>query len=371
MKINITKPTRTSRIRGFLSALTGLALLMAAGSPAYAGKGHAGDFIVMPPQFHPYGQSYGIYTQWAERLAQVGPIWFLTTPGFSPVASDLARFEQQTLSPAKRKFRSTEGHVCPDDHSMPEMVHLVDLILAHQGTSDAFSIDASGRVQLTIPNDNDVAALNTVHDRWDAGVRSIPGSNFDESFWEFKEKLQAVATPAFAISTCHATFNYFAVPFLPSEAASMERLQFFINHSQHTYLPPVKATPEFLVAQGLPLDCGAICCFVDPNWSGQDADLRLSPRIFGGTSGYNWASTTGTPYPVTSDPDASFDATGAVTVTLTVYRESGVATFMKLGDTASFRIIYGTVDKGTWKAEVTGGTTATGSRATFTLRSRI
>ena len=371
MKTNITKITRTSRISGFLSALTGLALLMAAGSPAFAGKGNVGDANVMPPQFHPYGQSFGIYAQWAERLAQLGPVWFLTTPGFSPVPSDLARFEKHSLSPAKSKFRSAGSHVCPHDHSMPEMIHLVNLILAYQGTSSAFSADAWGRVQLTIPNDNDVAALNAVHDRWDAEEGSIPGRNFDEAFWEFKGKLQTVATPAFTVSTCHAEFNYFAVPFLPSEAASMDRLQFFINNSQHTYLPPVKCTPEFLAAQGLPLDSGAVCCFVDPNWSGRDINALVSPQVFGGGSGANWASTTATPYLVTQNPDTSFDAAGASTVTFTAYRAAGVATFMTVGDTAGFRISYNGQDMGMWKAEIIGGTTATGSRATFILRNRI
>ncbi len=227
-------------------------------------------------------------------------------------------------------------------------------------------------MQLTIPNDNDVAALNALHDRWDAEVSSIPGRNFDEAFWEFKEKLQAVATPAFTISTCHADFNYFAVPFLPSEAASMDRLQFFINHSQHTYLPPVKCTAEFLAAPGLPLDSGAICCFVDPNWSGKDSNPLVSPRVFGGTVGYNWGSTTATPYVVTQNPDTSYDpVSGASTVQFTVYRAAGVATFMKLGDTAGFRITCAGEDKGMWKAEIIGGTTATGSRATFLLKNRI
>jgi hypothetical protein len=371
MKTDTSIPPRTSRTTRFLSALTGLALL-ATGSPAFAGKADAGDSKVMPAQFHPYGQSFGMYAGWAERMAQLGPVWFLTLPGFSHVPADQQRFANQILSPAKRKFRSGEVHVC-ENHAMPEMVYLVDLILAHQGASDAFSRDAWGRVQLSIPNNYDVAVLNAVRARWDAEVGALPGSNFDAALWEFKEKLQTVATPAFTISTCHEAFNYFAVPFLPSEAASMDRLQFFINYSQHTYLPPVKATPEFLAAQGLPLDCGAVCCFVDPNYAGQDSYSTLSPRIFGGSStgGYNWGSTTADPFTVLTNPDTTVDTYGFPSTTFTVYRASGVATFLTLGDTAAVKISYAGRDYGMWKAIIVGGTTATGSRATFRLVSRL
>lgn len=92
MKNNITQLPRTSRTSGFLSALIGLALLAAAGSPAFAGNGNVGNPNIMPPQSHPYGLSYA---EWAERYwqwdhagaasAQSVPVWFIGKAPFSPV----------------------------------------------------------------------------------------------------------------------------------------------------------------------------------------------------------------------------------------------------------------------------------------------
>jgi hypothetical protein len=104
MKNSTTKHRYTSRTSGFLSALTGMALLAAAGSPASAGKGNVGNSNIMPPQSRPYGLSYA---EWAERFwqwahsfpatanpasgtappesAQSGPVWFLASAPFSPV----------------------------------------------------------------------------------------------------------------------------------------------------------------------------------------------------------------------------------------------------------------------------------------------
>ena len=104
MKNNITKHRHTSRTGGFLSALTGMALLAATGSPAFAGKGNVGNSNIMPPQSRPFGLSYA---EWAERFwqwaqsfpgtanpangtappesAQSGPVWFLASAPFSPV----------------------------------------------------------------------------------------------------------------------------------------------------------------------------------------------------------------------------------------------------------------------------------------------
>jgi hypothetical protein len=104
MKNNIPQLTRTSRTSGFLSALIGLALLAAAGSPAFAGAGNLGNPRVFPPQSHPYGLSYAEwaerYWQWSQAFpstanpatgtapaesAQAGPVWFLASAPFSPV----------------------------------------------------------------------------------------------------------------------------------------------------------------------------------------------------------------------------------------------------------------------------------------------
>lgn len=104
MKNNITQLTRTSRASGVLSALIGLALLAAAGLPAFAGNGNVGNPNIMPPQSHPNGLSYA---EWAERFwqwaqafpananpangtappesAQSGRVWFLASGPFSPV----------------------------------------------------------------------------------------------------------------------------------------------------------------------------------------------------------------------------------------------------------------------------------------------
>lgn len=94
MHNNIAQFTRASRTSGFLSALIGLALLAAAGSPALAGNGNIGNPNIMPPQSHPNGLSYA---EWAERFwlwahaggnaasPQPGPVWFLASAPFKPV----------------------------------------------------------------------------------------------------------------------------------------------------------------------------------------------------------------------------------------------------------------------------------------------
>ncbi len=68
MKTKMTphhRPSRTSRV---LFALTGLALLAATASPAFAaGVGNVGNPDIMPPQSHPYGLSYA---EWAARYWQ-------------------------------------------------------------------------------------------------------------------------------------------------------------------------------------------------------------------------------------------------------------------------------------------------------------
>ena len=92
MKITTTL-TRTLRTRGIRSALIGIALLAAAGSPAIAGGGNVGNSNIMPPQSRPHGASYA---EWAERFwlwahgggtadsPQSGPVWFLASAPFSP-----------------------------------------------------------------------------------------------------------------------------------------------------------------------------------------------------------------------------------------------------------------------------------------------
>ncbi len=128
MKNHIAQLTRTSRTSGFRSALIGMALLATAGSPAFAGKGNAGNSNVMPPQSHPYGLSYAewaeSYWQWAQAggtndSAQSGPVWFLASAPFSPVpGAATARTitipaGTSLFGPALSFFNNNEGVIPP------------------------------------------------------------------------------------------------------------------------------------------------------------------------------------------------------------------------------------------------------------------
>src|SRR3954463_4363114 len=93
MKYKISSTSPTSGIR---SALLGLALLAAAGVPAFGGNGNVGNSNIMPPQSHSNGLSYA---EWAERFwqwahaggtetsPQSGPVWFLASASFKPEGS--------------------------------------------------------------------------------------------------------------------------------------------------------------------------------------------------------------------------------------------------------------------------------------------
>ncbi len=128
--------THTSRTRGLLSALAGLALL-AAGSPAFAGKGNVGNPNIMPPQSHPYGLSYA---EWAERFwqwahsfpstanpangtapaesAQSGPVWFLASAPFSPVPG--AATARSITIPAGTSLFSPASSFFNSNQALPE-----------------------------------------------------------------------------------------------------------------------------------------------------------------------------------------------------------------------------------------------------------
>jgi hypothetical protein len=124
MKNNMTNCPRTSRTSGFLSALTGLALLAAAGSPALAGNGNVGNSNIMPPQSNPYGLSYPewaeSYWQWAHAggtadSPQAGPVWFLASapfqpPGGTPTVRNITIPAGTSLfSPVLSYFNNNEG----------------------------------------------------------------------------------------------------------------------------------------------------------------------------------------------------------------------------------------------------------------------
>ena len=103
---HITKHTRTSRTGKIIAALVGLALLTAAGSPAFAGKGNVGKSNVMPPQSHSHGLNYA---EWAKRFwVWAEPSWF------------------RQLKHAFLPFTGTQESLSADN-SMPEMIHLVNL----------------------------------------------------------------------------------------------------------------------------------------------------------------------------------------------------------------------------------------------------
>jgi hypothetical protein len=90
MKTNITY--RTSRMNGASSVLIGLALVAMAASPAFAGKGNAGNPSIMPPQSNPHGLSYA---EWAERYWQ----WSLSFPATANPAADTAPPESGQSGP--------------------------------------------------------------------------------------------------------------------------------------------------------------------------------------------------------------------------------------------------------------------------------
>jgi len=138
MKNNITQLTRTSPISRVLSALIGVGLLAAAGSPAFAGNGNVGNPNIMLPQSHPYGLSYAEwaerYWQWSQAFpatanpangtappesAQSGPVWFLASAPFSPIPG-AATTRNITIpagtslfAPALSFFDNNEGVIPP------------------------------------------------------------------------------------------------------------------------------------------------------------------------------------------------------------------------------------------------------------------
>jgi hypothetical protein len=119
------------------AALVGVALLATAGPPAFAGNGNAGNPNIMPPQSHPYGQSYA---EWAERFwqwahsfpstanpangtappesAQSGSVWFLASAPFSPVPG--AATARNITIPAGTSLFSPASSFFNSNQALPE-----------------------------------------------------------------------------------------------------------------------------------------------------------------------------------------------------------------------------------------------------------
>jgi hypothetical protein len=157
MNYAITQLTRSSRTAGFFSALTGMALLATAGSPAFAGQGNVGNSNIMPPQSHPYGLTY---PEWAERFwqwaqafpatadpakgtappesAQSGPVWFLASAPFSPVAG--FRTMRNITVPAGASLFSPVSSFFNDNEGVDPPLSEEDLLADANDTWDALAI---------------------------------------------------------------------------------------------------------------------------------------------------------------------------------------------------------------------------------------